>query len=171
MSDSPKSNEQASQQENAATSEIRLEPRKIFLKDVSFESPQSPAVFTKGDVQPEIDVQMLLHHTQLDKNFYEVVLETTVTAKTGDDPLFLVEALQGGIFEIHCEDPQQLEMIKEIACPNILLPFTREAVADLISKGGFPQLLLNPVNFEALYARKKQKEAQSAQTPSSDAIN
>lgn len=175
MSDSPANNDPANneqaQQEQTTPSEARLEPRKVFLKDVSFESPQSPSVFTKGDVQPEIDVQMLLHHTQLDKTFYEVVLETTVTAKTGEDVLFLVEIQQGGIFEIVCDNPQQLEMLKEIACPNILLPFVRETVADLIAKGGFPQLLLNPVNFEALYARKKQKEAQSAQTPSSDSIN
>ncbi len=151
--------------------EIKLEPRKIFLKDVSFESPQSPEVFSKGDISPSMDIQMMLHHKQLDKNFFEVVLEITVTSKAEDKTLFLAEVQQAGIFEVICPDSNQLEMVKEIACPNILLPFARETVADLVAKGGFPQLLLNPVNFDALYMQKKRKEQQSKQTPSSDAVN
>ncbi len=151
--------------------EIKLEPRKIFLKDVSFESPASPEVFSKGDISPSMDIQMMLHHKQLDKNFFEVVLEITVTSKVEDKTLFLAEVQQAGIFEVVCDDPNQLEMVKEIACPNILLPFARETVADLVAKGGFPQLLLNPVNFDALYMQKKRKEQQSAQTPSSDTLN
>lgn len=153
------------------TVEVKLEPRKIYIKDVSFESPQSPDIFSQGEVSPSMDIQMMLHHKQLNNNFHEVVLETTVTSKLEDKTLFLIELQQAGIFEIDCSNPRQLEMIKEIACPNILLPFARETIADLVAKGGFPQLLLNPVNFEALYQQKKQKEQQSQQTPSSTAVN
>ena len=153
------------------TEEIRLEPRKIFLKDVSFESPISPEVFARGQIKPEMDVQMMLHHKKLEKQFHEVVLQVTASSKLDDETLFLVEVHQGGIFEIACEDERKLEMVKEVACANILLPFVRETIADLVAKGGFPQLLLNPINFEALYMRKKQKEAQSKKTPTSEALN
>lgn len=153
------------------TEEISLEPRKIFLKDVSFESPISPEVFTRGEVKPAIDVQLMLHHKRLDQNFHEVVLQVTASSKLGEETLFLVEVHQGGIFEIKCNDELKLEMVKEIACANILLPFARETMADLVAKGGFPQLLLNPVNFEAMYRQRKQKEAQSKQTPASESIN
>lgn len=156
--------------ENTAE-EISLEPRKIFLKDVSFESPLSPGVFTRGEVKPAIDVQLMLHHKKLDQNFHEVVLQVTASSKLEEETLFLVEVHQGGIFEIKCEDELKLEMVKEIACANILLPFVRETMADLVAKGGFPQLLLNPVNFEAMYRQRKQKEAQSKQTPASESIN
>ena len=151
--------------------EISLEPRKIFLKDVSFESPISPEVFTRGEVKPAIDVQLMLHHKRLDQNFHEVVLQVTASSKLEEETLFLVEVHQGGIFEIKCDDELKLEMVKEIACANILLPFVRETMADLVAKGGFPQLLLNPVNFEAMYRQRKQKEAQSKQTPASESIN
>ncbi len=151
--------------------EIRLEPRKIFLKDVSLESPISPEVFARGQIKPAIDVQLTLHHKALETQFHEVVLQVTASAKLEEETLFLVEVHQGGIFEIACDDANKLEMVKEVACANILLPFARETIADLVSKGGFPQLLLNPINFEALYTQKKQKEAQATQTPSSDTLN
>ena len=151
--------------------EISLEPRKIFLKDVSFESPISPEVFIRSEVKPAIDVQLMLHHKRLDANFHEVVLQVTASSKLEEETLFLVEVHQGGIFEITCDDELKLEMVKEIACANILLPFVRETMADLVAKGGFPQLLLNPVNFEAMYRQRKHKEAQSKQTPASESIN
>jgi preprotein translocase subunit SecB len=153
------------------TEEIILEPRKIFLKDVSFESPVAPEVFTRGQVKPAIDMQLMLHHKKLEKQFHEVILQITATSKVEDETLFLVEVHQGGIFEIHCEDETKLAMVKEITCANILLPFARETIAGLIAKGGFPQLLINPVNFEALYHQNKQKQKQGEQTPSSDSIN
>ena len=155
----------------AKTEEISLEPRKIFLKDVSFESPGSPEIFTRGQVKPAIDLQLMLHHKLLEKQFHEVVLQITATSKAEDETLFLVEVHQAGIFEIQCEDAAKLIMVKEIACANILLPFARETIADLVAKGGFPQLLINPVNFEALYQQNRQKEQQASQTPTSDSIN
>ena len=158
-------------EEKAKVKEVRLEPRKIYLKDVSFESPMSPEIFSKGEVKPAIDVQLTLHHKQLDKTYSEVVLQITATSKSGEDTLFLIEVHQAGIFDIACDDVQQLEMIKEVACANILLPFARETIADLVAKGGFPQLLLNPINFEALYTQKMQKQAENKYVPSSESIN
>lgn len=153
------------------TEEIRLEPRKIFLKDVSFESPISPEIFARGQIKPAMDVQLTLHHQKLENKFHEVVLQVTASSKIEEESVFLVEVHQGGIFEIACEDDNKLEMIKEVACANILLPFARETIADLVSKGGFPQLLLNPINFEAIYLQKKQKVAKSEQTPTSETLN
>lgn len=153
------------------TEEISLEPRKIYLKDVSFESPISPEVFTRGQVKPAIDMQLLLQHKRLEKNYHEVVLQITATSKAEEQTMFLVEVQQAGIFEIRCDDAARLEMVKEIACANILLPFARETIADLVAKGGFPQLLINPVNFEALYQQNRRKRAQAESTPGSDAVN
>ncbi|MEE9446417.1 MAG: protein-export chaperone SecB, partial [Arenicellales bacterium] len=109
--------------------EIRLEPRKIFLKDVSLESPISPEVFARGQIKPAIDVQLTLHHKALETQFHEVVLQVTASAKLEEETLFLVEVHQGGIFEIACDDANKLEMVKEVACANILLPFARETIA------------------------------------------
>jgi len=138
---------------------------------VSFESPVSPQIFTRGQVKPAIDMQLMLHHKKLEKQFHEVVLQITVTSKVEKETLFLVEVQQAGIFEIQCDDPAKLLMVKEITCATILLPFIRETIADLVAKGGFPQLLINPVNFEALYQQNRKKEQQARQTPTSDAIN
>ena len=153
------------------TEEISLEPRKIYLKDVSFESPVSPGVFTRGQVKPVMDLQLMLHHKKLEKQFHEVVLQITATSKVEDETLFLVEVHQAGIFEILCDDAARLAMVKEIACANILLPFARETIADLVAKGGFPQLLINPVNFEALYQQNREKEQKASQTLTSESIN
>ena len=154
-----------------STEEISLEPRKIYLKDVSFESPASPDVFTRGQVKPAMDLQLMLHHKKLDDNFHEVVLQITATSKLEEEVLFLVEVHQAGVFEIQCEDAAKLVMVKEIACANMLLPFARETIADLVAKGGFPQLLINPVNFEVMYHQNRRKEKQASETPSSDSIN
>ncbi len=141
-------------------SQAKFGIRKIYLKDVSFESPQAPQIFVKADITPTIDVQIRLAHSVLSKEtgFYEVVLTMTVTAKSGDQTTFLIEAQQAGVFEIMGVSDDELPLALEVACPNVLLPFAREAVADFVAKGGFPQLLVNPVNFEALYLQKKSQQ-------------
>jgi len=135
--------------------------QKTYIKDVSFESPMSPQVFSL-QTAPQIDIQINIQHRALDdgNGIYEVVLSGTVTAKADEKSVFLSEVQQAGIFQIQGVGDQELEMVLEIACPNILLPFLREAIADLVTKGGFPQLLLNPVNFEALYHRKQEAQAE-----------
>ncbi len=133
--------------------EISFNLKKVYVKDISFESPLSPQVFL-NEQAPEVDVQMNITHSKLDdSDLHEVVLTITVTAKGGDSNFFLCEVQQAGLFEVTGAE-EELPMVLEIACPNILLPFIREAIADLVGKGGFPQLLINPINFEALYHQK-----------------
>ncbi|HEC12393.1 MAG TPA: protein-export chaperone SecB [Acidiferrobacteraceae bacterium] len=134
--------------------------QKTYIKDVSFESPLSPDVFIQ-QVSPQIDIQVNIDHGILDdKNaVFEVVLTGTVTAKLDDKTVFLTEVHQAGVFQIKGVGDAELDMVLEIACPNILLPFLREAIADLVTKGGFPQLLLNPINFEVLYQQKQEAQA------------
>jgi preprotein translocase subunit SecB len=129
--------------------------QKVYVKDVSFESPMSPNIFTR-QVAPEIDIQLNVEHGQIAEDVYEVVLSVTATARHDSKTVFLCEVQQGGVFVIQGVGPAEREMVLEIACPNILLPFVRETVAGMVAKGGFPQLLINPVNFEAVYHQKRQ---------------
>jgi preprotein translocase subunit SecB len=136
---------------------------KIYLKDASFELPGGATTFTYSG-QPEIQIQIGLKHSILDagQNLYEVVLTATVSAKLGDKTMFLIEAQQAGIFAIRGVPAELLDRVLEINCPSVLLPFAREAVSDLIGKGGFPPVLISPVNFEALF---EQKRAAAQQAP------
>jgi len=144
-------------------SEISFNLKKVYIKDISFESPQSPQIFL-NEQAPEVDVQMNITHNRLDDgDLYEVVLTITVTAKGTDTNFFLCEVQQGGLFEV-TGAYDEMPMVLEIACPNILLPFIREAISDLVGKGGFPQLLINPINFEALFHQKMMAQ-QSEQKP------
>lgn len=129
--------------------------RKIYLKDVSVESPNAPTIFLKDPGQPEVGVEATIGASKLEQeDFYEVVLGMTVTSKIGEETAFLVEVKQAGVFHIVGIPDEDLPLALEIACPNILLPFAREAISDLVGKAGFPQLLLSPINFEGLYQQK-----------------
>ena len=143
---------------------------KIYLKDMSFESPQSPGVFTQND-QPHGDVNLEVRHSALDQEngFYEVVLYMQVQAKKEDQTWFLVELQQAAVFMIRNVPDEELPKLLEIACPNILLPYAREAISDLTSKGGFPPMLIQPVNFEALFYQKMQAAQQNAKGDGADA--
>ncbi|MBS1235232.1 MAG: secB [Proteobacteria bacterium] len=129
---------------------------KIYIKDSSFEVPGAPQVYLDAK-SPEVGVQLGISHSQLnaEQGLYEVVLAVTVTAKNADKIVFLAEAHQAGLFHITGMPEPELPKILEIACPNVLLPFVRQAVNNLIESGGFPQLLLSPINFEALYLQKQ----------------
>ncbi len=153
--------------------EIKFDVRKIYVKDMSFESPKAPEVFTSADQTPTIDVQMGLSHTLISEegSFQEVVLTVTVTAKVKDQTIFLVEVQQAGVFQVEGVVTEELPLALEVACPNMLLPFAREAVSDLVGKGGFPQLLINPVNFEALYQRKLAERAQQEKDNTDVSVN
>ena len=151
MSDTKETtNEKAS--ENA---EPHFSIEKIYLKDVSFESPAAPAIFT-DDWSPEINMDLNSTGKSIDDNVFEVELSITVTAKNKDKTGFLVEIKQCGIFSISGMDDANLNGMLGSFCPNILFPYAREAISDLVSKGGFPQLLLAPVNFDAIYAQHLQ---------------
>ena len=130
---------------------------RIYLKDASFESPRCPQVFSEPDYNPKVDVQLRISHQVLDqeRGVFEVVLKVTVTATTSGQTAFLIEVQQAGIFTITGLSPQQRERALEAACPNALFPFVREHVNHLVTHGGFPSLLLQPVNFDAMYEQKK----------------
>jgi len=129
---------------------------KIYIKDSSFEVPGAPQVYLDAK-SPEVGVQLGISHSQInaEQGLYEVVLAVTVTAKNAEKIVFLAEAHQAGLFHITGMPEPELPKILEIACPNVLLPFVRQAVNNLIESGGFPQLLLSPINFEALYLQKQ----------------
>ncbi len=128
----------------------KFEIQKIYVKDVSFETPNSPKIFTEK-WNPKTDVHIQTENNKLDKNIFEVCITVTVTANQDKTIAFLAEVKQAGIFLMQNFPKNQHGKLLGSYCPNILFPFAREVVAELIAKGGFPQLLLNPVNFDALY--------------------
>ncbi len=145
--------------------------RKIYLKDVSFESPNVPNIFLSDIGKPEISIEVTIKTTALSQdNYYEVVLGVTVTSKIVDKTAFLVEVKQAGVFHIVGIPEIDMPLALEVACPNVLLPFAREAISDLIGKAGFPQLLLSPINFESLYHSKLQ-ETKKAQNEKDNSEN
>jgi preprotein translocase subunit SecB len=138
--------------------------KKIYLKDASFESPNSPLSFMDKDWQPQINVQLNASNRALGETDYEVMIDVTVTAKQNDKTAFLVEVKQAGVFGITGFPDDAVAGMLGAFCPETLFPFAREVVSDLIVKGGFPQLLLAPVNFNAMYQdalQKKQAEAEA----------
>ena len=144
----------------------QLAIQKVYLKDVSFEAPNSPGVFT-DELNPTADVHFENRTTALDADNHEVVLKVTVKVQQDERNVYLVEVLQAGIFTIRGFPEQALPAILATACPNMLFPFAREAICDIVTKGGFPQLLLAPVNFEVLYAQELQRR-QAAEAGSVD---
>lgn len=128
----------------------KFEIQKIYIKDLSFETPNSPKIFTEK-WNPKTDVHIQTENNKLDEKIFEVAIIVTVTATQDDTTAFLVEVKQAGIFLIEDFPEDQQKHLLGSYCPNILFPFARETVAEMVAKGGFPQLLLNPVNFDALY--------------------
>lgn len=135
---------------------------KLYVKDASIEVPNAPQIFTDR-TPPQVNVELGNTAQKLDEGVYEVAIKVTVTAKVGDNTAFLVEVVQAGIFGIRNVPDENLEMIAAITCPNILFPYAREAVSDMVTRAGFAPVLLNPINFEALYMQ--QKEAAVAGKP------
>jgi len=133
---------------------------RIYLKDASFESPRCPQVLLEPDYNPKVDVQLRVSHQTLDqeRGGFEVVLKVTVTATTNGQTVFLIEVQQAGMFTITGLSPQHQERALEAACPNALFPFVREHINLLVTHGGFPSLLLQPVNFDTMYEQKKVSE-------------
>ena len=142
---------------------------KVYVKDISLEIPNAPQAFLETEA-PQVDIQ--LHHESkaIQTGYYQTVLTITVTAKVQDRTLFLVEVRQAGIFVVRNIPDADLEPVLGIACPNILFPFAREVVADMVQRAGFPPVMLAPVNFEALYQAQKQAAAEQAAQPASPII-
>lgn len=145
-----------------ATHQQQFAIQKIYLKDASLESPNAPSIFQEGQWQPEVNVQINTAAKTMAENQHEVVLTITVTAKQSGKTAFLVEVKQAGIFLLAGFPKEQLGGMLGAYCPETLFPFAREAISELVAKGGFPQLLLAPVNFNALYMQHQQQQAQQA---------
>lgn len=132
---------------------------KIYIKDVSFETPHSPGIFQE-EWQPSVNMDISNAARALDGHFYEVILTVTVTVTSGGKTVYLAEIQQAGIFHIEGFPDEAVSHMTGTSCPNILFPFAREMISDLVVRGGFPQLLLAPVNFDALYMQQQQKQAE-----------
>ncbi|MCL1076555.1 protein-export chaperone SecB [Shewanella dokdonensis] len=143
--------------------------QRVYIKDVSFETPNSPAVFQK-EWTPEVKLDLDTRSAKLADDVYEVILSLTVTAQNGEETAFLCEVQQAGIFTISGLTEPQMAHSLGAFCPNVLFPYAREAVASLVSRGTFPQLNLAPVNFDALFAQYVQsRQADASQTEAADA--
>jgi preprotein translocase subunit SecB len=130
---------------------------KLYVKDLSLELPNAPQVFMQTE-SPQLDVQIHNESQNVSDSLYEVVVTVTVTAKAGEKTLFLAEVAQAGLFSIVNVPAEELEPLLGIGCPTILYPYVREAVSDLVTRGGFPPVLLAPVSFEALYLQRQQQQ-------------
>jgi preprotein translocase subunit SecB len=147
--------------------------QKIYCKDVSFETPNSPQIFTE-QWEPELKLDLHTAVNSVAENIFEVVLTVTVTVKVKENTAFLAEVQQAGIFNVAGFEAQQLDAMLGSYCPNVLFPYVREVISELVNKGGFPQLILQPVNFDAVYAQhlqQRQAEQQKDDTTSSDAVH
>ena len=134
---------------------------KIYVKDLSLEIPNAPQAFLERE-SPSVDIQLHHNSTSVEEGVYQTILTVTVTAKVAERTLFLVEAAQAGIFVLRNIPANDIEMVLGVACPNILFPYAREVVSDVVVRAGFPPVVLNPVNFEALYQAQRDASQQPA---------
>jgi preprotein translocase subunit SecB len=157
--------EQDTQDATPATDEAQgamFTLEKIYLKDVSFEAPGAPQVFNEGG-QPQLQMNLSQKVQRLSASGFEVVLGVTLTCTIGDKTAYLAEVQQAGVFGLSGFDEQALDMMLGTHCPNALYPYARQAIGDLIQAGGFPPFVLQPLNFETLYAESLRQRAQQAQ--------
>ena len=135
---------------------------RIYLRDLSFESPQAPRVFA-GEWKPQFQIELNTRANRLDDGRFEVVLMLNLEARSGESTLFMVELQQAGIFRIEETDEEKRREALGVACPDVLFPYARETVDTLLVKGTFPPFMLAPVNFDALYAEaRKRRDATQA---------
>lgn len=136
--------------------------QRVYIKDMSYETPNTPQVFQQK-WEPELALDLNTQHTLLEDNVYEVVLTVTATVKNEKANAFLVEVKQAGIFTIQGAPGDQLDHLLGSFCPNILFPYAREAITDCVIRGSFPQLVLAPVNFDALFMQQMEQKKQAEQ--------
>jgi preprotein translocase subunit SecB len=135
--------------------------QKIYTKDISFETPNTPEIF-REEWKPQLDLQLGNEYKRIDEDNHEITLTVTVTAKVEDKVAFLAEVKQAGIFSLTGYSDQEMGPLVGSYCPNTLFPFAREVISDIVLKGGFPQLVLAPVNFDALYMNQVEQAKQQA---------
>lgn len=144
---------------NPAEEQAAFNVQKVYLKDVSYEAPNAPMVFNEQG-QPELNMNMNQKVGKIADDVYEVVLGITLTCTVGEKTIYLAEVAQAGIFGIAGFDEPTLDAMLGIHCPNILFPYARQTVSDLIGQGGFPPFYLQPINFEAIYAEGLRRRAE-----------
>ena len=138
--------------------------QQIYIKDLSFEAPNSPEIFQEQQVEPETELNIRNEHQPLKNNNFEVVLNVSIHAKLGDKTIFLLELQQAGIFLINGFAPEQTAILLGTQCPATLFPYARETISTQVGKGGFPPLVLQPINFESLYAQAQAQNQQGLQS-------
>ncbi len=155
-------NETAASQQ-AASQQPMFNIEKLYVKDLSLEIPHAPGVFLERE-QPQIELQLNTQAASVNEGVFEVTVTVTVTAKLAEknQVMFLIEAKQAGIFQLRNLPPEEQETVLGVVCPNILYPYLREVVSDVAVRAGFAPVLLNPINFEALYQQQKQQQVEVA---------
>lgn len=133
---------------------------KIYVKDLSLEVPHAPGIFLEGGA-PQVHVELKTQHARVEEGMYDASVTVTVTAKVNEKIMFIVEVEQAGIFRIRHVPETEMGAVLGIGCANILFPYVRETVSDAVTRGGFPTVMLNPVNFEALYQQQQQQQQQT----------
>ena len=161
MTDSSAATDQAGQ--------AQFTVQKIYVKDVSFEAPNTPGVFNDAG-QPALNMNLNQKVARLEEGVFEVVLGITLTCTIGEKNVYLAEIEQAGVFGLAGFDERNLDMMLGTYCPNVLFPYARQSVSDLISAGGFPPFYLQPINFEALYAEGLRRRAENFAQQSSGTI-
>ena len=145
----------------ADTPDAVFQIQRVYLKEASLEQPNSPGILLE-QASPSVDIQLGVEGTPISEGMYEVAVTATVHTQIDDKTVFLVEAKQAGIFEIRNLPPEQMGAIMGIACPQIIYPYLRSNVADIIQRGGFPPVHMSEINFQAMY---EQQQAQQAAAP------
>ncbi|WP_237057385.1 protein-export chaperone SecB [Microbulbifer sediminum] len=152
---------------NPETSNVQFQMQRIYLKDLSFETPMGAEVFKK-QWKPQVNQELNTKTAKIEDDLYEVALTLTITVKLEDETAFLVEVQQAGLFAIKGMEGQQLAQALNTACPQILFPYAREVVDNVVTKGSFPALMLPPINFDALFAAAMQQAQQQAEQQGSE---
>ncbi|MGH8115048.1 MAG: protein-export chaperone SecB [Rhodanobacteraceae bacterium] len=150
------------QSNGQAAPKMQMSLQKIYSRDVSFEVPNAPKVFQE-EGQPQVQLNLSHKATVIESGNYEIVLTLTVTCTLNERTAYLAEVHQAGVFSFVGFDQDNLSMVLATYCPNVLFPFARQVVSDLVLNGGFPPLLLQPINFDALYAQQQQQAQQGQQ--------
>jgi preprotein translocase subunit SecB len=148
--------------ENNAPTGAQFTVEKIYVKDVSFEAPNAPQVFNEQG-QPQLNMNLNQKVGRLDGDMFEVILGVTLTCVLNEKTVYLAEVEQAGIFGLAGFDDRTLDMMLGTYCPNVLFPYVRQSISDLITAGGFPPFYMQPINFEALYAEGLRRRAEAAQ--------
>lgn len=145
-----------------AADERRITINKIYVRDFSFESPRGPEVFTAGEWNPKTNLNLRSSHAPAPENMHEIVLTITVEAKQDEKTIFLIELQQAGLFQINGYTGAEFDAVVGSFCPGTLFPYAREAISSIVSRGGFPEFVLQPINFDLLFAESRKQAADHA---------